>query len=270
MPSLGEDLSDLRKKENLTLKNIFDSTRIPIYILKAIEDSSIFKDPKRNRTYVRSFVRTYAKALKISESDILKALDQTYDQKYDGLIAQNYRLSKPDSENIDEDTSGASQEYQPKFSLETPSESSKEEENTEPPDETTDQEEKNELYKANTIKTSTGSDKEYTQPDSSKPHNQKMPDPPNVHNINWAAMNNKISDLKTRTPVTIIAAIIVIILAAAAFFIYTRYETPGGPQNGSGKLQSVLPMDTLNNVKSVTGDTAKAETGGDTTAMTLP
>lgn len=264
MPSLGEDLSDLRKKENLTLKNIFDSTRIPIYILKSIEDASIFKDPNQNKTYVRSFIRTYAKTLNISEKDIIKALDETYNGKYNGLIAKKYGLSSSKKDKDKEGSSSKStKDYSPKFSLDTPEESSEDSKKSDEEDS-----ERNELYNPNTIKTNTGTKPEYSEPDQLKSHNKKVPEPPKLHNVNWAEMGKKTSTTRSRTPVAIIAAIVVIVILGASYFVYTKFESTNG---SSKQLKSVLPVDTLSSSKvtSVTSDSANSSKAAATVA-TLP
>ncbi|HBQ61517.1 MAG TPA: DUF4115 domain-containing protein, partial [Balneolaceae bacterium] len=74
--SLGKDLASIRKSKNLTLEDVQNAIKIPHDILDSIEDDSIFSDPNRNKTYLRSFVRSYAKLLKIDDEDIVEALDE--------------------------------------------------------------------------------------------------------------------------------------------------------------------------------------------------
>lgn len=73
--SLGNDLSTIRKGLGLSLEEVQNSIKIPITTLKSIENNSIFDDPSSNKAYTRSFVRSYAKALKIKDADIVAALD---------------------------------------------------------------------------------------------------------------------------------------------------------------------------------------------------
>lgn len=82
--SLGKDLASLRKSQNLSLEDIQNAIKIPVNILKSIEDESIFSDPSNNNTYVRSFVRSYAKVLKIEDEVIVKALDEHEQGMYSG------------------------------------------------------------------------------------------------------------------------------------------------------------------------------------------
>jgi len=267
MPSLGEELSALRKKENLTLKNIFDSTRIPLDVLKSIEDSSIFKDPHRNKTYVRSFVRTYAKALKIDEPDIILALDQTYKDKYDGLIARNYGLSSWTNKMKGTESEEKKKDYKPKFALETPQEKEEPDEEKDKPDEKKPKEEKEEPEIKDQISTPSGTTFEYSKPDSSQSHVSKTPDQPNIHNVNWVEMSDKVSDFKSKTPITLIAAVIIIILAAASYFVYIKYETPSGSTKSNNELKSVLPVDTTKTQAGTAADSMKA---ANKATLTLP
>ncbi|SMO97057.1 helix-turn-helix domain-containing protein [Gracilimonas mengyeensis] len=95
--SLGKDLASIRKSQNLTLEDIQNATKIPLHILKSIEDGRIFSDFEENTTYIRSFVRSYAKALKIEDDAIIQALDEKQAGTYSGSL-----LSEGQQENIDD------------------------------------------------------------------------------------------------------------------------------------------------------------------------
>ncbi len=73
--SLGKDLTAKRKRLGLTLEEIQGQIKIPTQILASIEDDSIFDQIESNKTYTRSFVRSYAKALGIHDQAIVDALD---------------------------------------------------------------------------------------------------------------------------------------------------------------------------------------------------
>ena len=81
--SLGSDLETIRKEKNLSLEDIFEVTKIPVHTLKSIEKDTLFKSSSESKTYLRSFVRSYAKALKIADEHILKALEATENETYD-------------------------------------------------------------------------------------------------------------------------------------------------------------------------------------------
>ncbi len=86
MSSLGNDLAHLRKEQDLTLEDVRDETKIPIRILQSIENDKIFTDFDENRTYIRSFVRSYGKALRIDDRLLRIALDQTEVDQYQDLL----------------------------------------------------------------------------------------------------------------------------------------------------------------------------------------
>lgn len=88
MASLGNDLARIRKKRNLTLDDVQEATKIPKHILHSIEDDSIFTDFEENPTYIRSYVRGYAKALSIDDKQIIYALDKREKNDYTGTLHQ--------------------------------------------------------------------------------------------------------------------------------------------------------------------------------------
>lgn len=73
--SLGKDLAALRNKLGLSLEEIQGQIKIPTDVLLSIENESIFEEIESNKTYTRSFVRSYAKALKLDDDLIVEALD---------------------------------------------------------------------------------------------------------------------------------------------------------------------------------------------------
>lgn len=87
MPSLGNDLAAIRQQQDLSIEDIQKRTRIPVHILRSIEDDSIFDQIEEYTTYTRSYVRSYAKAIGIGEAAIVRALDQVEEGQYDGHLA---------------------------------------------------------------------------------------------------------------------------------------------------------------------------------------
>jgi cytoskeletal protein RodZ len=84
--SLGKDLAFIRKSQNLSLEDIQNAIKIPLSTLQSIEDDSIFSDTGKNKTYVRSFVRSYAKVLKIEDEEVVQALDEVEQGTYSGSL----------------------------------------------------------------------------------------------------------------------------------------------------------------------------------------
>ncbi len=73
--SLGKDLAAVRNKLGLSIDEIQNQIKIPADVLKTIEDDTIFGELATNKTYTRSFVRSYAKALGLADDLIVAALD---------------------------------------------------------------------------------------------------------------------------------------------------------------------------------------------------
>lgn len=84
--SLGKDLASIRNKQNLTLEDIQNEIKIPLHTLKSIEDGTIFTDSGESKTYIRSFVRSYAKVLGIEDVKIVHALNEVEAGTYSGSL----------------------------------------------------------------------------------------------------------------------------------------------------------------------------------------
>ncbi len=76
MSQFFEDLVRIRKNKRLSKQDVFYKCRIPIETIESIEDGSILSGNMRNKTYVRSYFRTYAKAIGVSDEDVTTALDE--------------------------------------------------------------------------------------------------------------------------------------------------------------------------------------------------
>jgi hypothetical protein len=76
MSHFYEDLVRIRKSKRLSKQDVFFKCRIPMETIESIEDGSILSGGVRNKTYMRSYFRTYGKALGISGEDITTALDE--------------------------------------------------------------------------------------------------------------------------------------------------------------------------------------------------
>ncbi len=103
MASLGNDLANIRKEKNISLSDIHEATKIPKHILSSIEDDSIFSDFEENPTYIRSYVRSYAKALSIDEQKIVYALNKKEKGNYQGSLLQKRKTEPEESFEYDEE-----------------------------------------------------------------------------------------------------------------------------------------------------------------------
>jgi len=93
MSKLSEDLVTIRKEKRLSKQDVFEKCRLPLEIISSIEDDSIFSGKKLNQTYLRSYLRTYSKAIGVSDRDITHALDLLDQNSYEGFLLDKY-LSK--------------------------------------------------------------------------------------------------------------------------------------------------------------------------------
>jgi hypothetical protein len=190
MNTIGKDLVTIRKHLNLDLEDIHHKTRIPLETLKRIEDDSLLSDPNENIIYVRSFIRTYTKALKIDPELVVKALDQSEIGNYNGLLLEAYpelQPSKPSVKGEKVETAADTSDDSPKKKSEPTSKK--------PP--------------AATIKVS-----------ATKPPEPKGSHTPNIiKDDKWARVGQRIKTGKKSIPVWLIGVIVIIIIILIALFI---------------------------------------------------
>lgn len=94
--SLGKDLAYIRKELGLSLEEIQSSIKIPLLTLQSIENDSIFDSTEHNKIYIRSFIRSYARALKLNDDDIVRALDDVEAGIYENDLIANDEQRKAD------------------------------------------------------------------------------------------------------------------------------------------------------------------------------
>jgi cytoskeleton protein RodZ len=108
--NIGTFLSNLREEQGIDLRSISQKTRISLTLLKALEESSVEKLP--DLTYVKGFVKSYAKEVGANEDHCLDLLRRTYEKnnysvkalqglKADSLIEENkIDISRSNSKKI--------------------------------------------------------------------------------------------------------------------------------------------------------------------------
>lgn len=213
MASLGNDLATIREQLGKTLEDIHDTTKIPLNILEAIEDGSIFTEFDENKTYIRSYIRGYGKALNIDDSDIVEALDYYEIGTYDGQLLKMVGL---------EDAKG------PRFTYDEDTEEKStplKEEGEEP---------------ADNNKPSSFSDQSSSDIHDHGP--QQKSSPPPVSSVDWADLGRQFTPLETNSSVWIGATIVlIIIVGVVGYWLY---------QNSSfyGFQEGEEPANTTQNV----------------------
>lgn len=236
MPSLGNDLAAIRKELDLTLEDIREATKIPTHILHSIEDDSIFKDLDQNATYIRSYVRTYAKKLDIDEEKAILALDQVELGSYNGLLRGKGDGEKPHK------FQGKSKTKKDEIK---PDDSKKPKNQHERPQEKESQQQKS------------------PQPvqKTEKPSAER----PTVKSVDWVDMGKKFTPLRPKSQVWAgIAVLIVVVIGAAGVFYYFNnddsVESPTQEENVPVTTTEAIESDSLQlNLSNPTGtqDTAQ-------------
>ncbi|MEP1150880.1 MAG: helix-turn-helix transcriptional regulator [Balneola sp.] len=230
--SLGNDFTTIRKEKNLSLEDIFEVTKIPVHTLKSIENDTLLKSSTESITYLRSFIRSYAKALKIPDTHILTALKATEDGTYDhDLIKLVDPESFPESYSVKKDT----------VEIENPKK-------IEP-----------EGLKADTYQEEIQSSEEKVVKSELE---KKDSVAPTVDTINWADMSKKVYASPTNSKLGLLLIVILIIggLGAASFFYggdllsmfsseenSTPQETVDGPGNTSQDPFAIIDDSTSTN-----------------------
>lgn len=198
MPSLGRDLRSIREHLDYTVEDIQNATKLPIDTIRSIEDGSIFSESKEINTYIRSFVRTYGRALKIDNDLMAQALDQEELGNYSNLLLNNFPELKggepetpepeTDNESVDKASSKKKKKRSPSFKF-------------------------------------GGDDDSATKPKKGAPktastRSSAKTGSPDVRSIDWAGLGKGFKKERSQPPVWIISAgLLVIIIVAAAVII---------------------------------------------------
>lgn len=243
MASLGKDLATIRNKKGLSIDEVQQITRVPQHILHSIEDDSIFAQIHQNTTYIRSYVRSYAKAVEVEENDIVRALDEVENGTYSGSL------------NPLTDDGSKQEADQP---------------NAEP--ENTDKEQPQEQ-----------ADSQANKPKETKPKPKKDRAYDEVSAVDWVDVGRKAKLSQSKSKVSSGLLIIVLLAAIlAAIFLLYHYYYGGSVQISSSQeeptaIQPENPSDSLReslipeNTKSATADTMPSSQGvlGDTLSIAI-
>ncbi len=248
MPSIGKDLATIRKHLGMSIEDIQHATKIPLDTLKSIEDNSIFESKEEIQTYIRSFVRTYGRKLKLDDELVVEALDRQEVGGYSHQLLQGYPELAP-KESRPEKT--------PPQKLEEEPEDVKSAEPVSQESEEPDQPESEE----NTPEKAAAAPKKEAEPGQA----------PNVHNVNWADMGKKFSKPKNGAPVQLIGiGVIAIFIIAIVYFVFisddtesgqtAQMETPPVPEETiRGGESSGIPLDLSDEPEQSTEPTTPAE-----------
>lgn len=200
MALLNEDLVSVREASGLKPNDVFEKTRIPLNIIDEIERGTIFTNRNHQLTYIRSYVRSYAKAVGIREDDIVEALDQQQSENYDGLLARKYLHSDTSI-----DTAPAT------------------------PETSTTEDQQPVSGKASS--TATLGDNEYSRPDPRKNYNQHTMPPPELKSVDWAGVGRKAAVGKGNPMIYVGLLGILAVIALLVYFLFIRPSGEPNPVN---------------------------------------
>jgi hypothetical protein len=214
MPSLGKDLAIIRKHLGYSIEDIHSATKIPLDTLKTIESGAIFDQTDEIKTYVRSFVRTYGKALKLDEQLLLDSLDLQQAYLYDNLLLTAFpELNK-----------------ELKFKTTDHKETTPEEKSEKPE---SDEDKKDTDVE---VKMSTRFVADFTDGDDSesedvpkteevkKEEKFKPVPPPGVRSINWADTGRKLVTNRQKTPVWVIGSVVILLVLFVSIYYFVRND----------------------------------------------
>lgn len=189
MSSIGKDLILIRKHLGLSIQDIQSSTKIPLNTLEAIESGVIFEQSDEIKTYVRSFVRSYGRAIKLDDELVVTALDQQEAGNYNHVLLSQFPALEG--------------EKQTKV-------------------------EKADLSEAKTEPSSSKFVADFPEEEPEvKPEFKPAPSP-GVRNVNWADLGNRFSTKSQKTPVWIIGASVILIVAVVVLYFLVESDVFSG------------------------------------------
>ena len=94
-PSFEADFTDLRESRGLSLDDLHHETRIPVDVLRRFESGSLLADSSFSDVYLRAFMKSYAKALGVPQSQALAAFDAHAAGRYAGQLREDYTPPTP-------------------------------------------------------------------------------------------------------------------------------------------------------------------------------
>lgn len=81
-PNIGTMLKRVRESKGHSLKLVSQQTKIHLALLEALEDNQLIRLP--SKTYVKGFIKSYAKILNIPQTEAIDLFEKTY-REYEGL-----------------------------------------------------------------------------------------------------------------------------------------------------------------------------------------
>lgn len=223
--SLGRDLAKIRKEKNLTLEDIFSATKIAVHILQSIENDTLFNQSNENKTYLRSFVRSYARALKIPEEYILAALEKHDAGTYDhDLLDMLHPRPKSETYSVHKDTVSVEEEVEPGSTNSSGDESTSAKEDSD-----------------DSPTAVPASQKE--TPDATKARSTQHP--PTVATVDWANMSKKVYTSPANSKIWVFFIIILVVAGVGGAGYYFADDMMAFFENQEEASQPTVEEDQL-------------------------
>ncbi|MEX0686626.1 MAG: helix-turn-helix domain-containing protein [Balneolales bacterium] len=281
MATLTEDIQAIRKFKKISLNDLYDKTKVPAHIIDMIDNGSIFSENPTNKTYIRSFVRTYSKGLGISEADIIQALDDHELDVYDGFLADKYMsnmadepsgpVQKTDSHGTDKKAADerpgrARKETQKSSGSGAVSSKKGKSVSNKSEDTERDLDEEDEKLRQTKSTHTSGSQSVDLRPDYTKAYNSRTPQPADLDSINWSDTVKRFNPLEKKfNAFAIFGSLIgVIFIVVAGYYIYNSDSLTGFLGNGTtADLDEAVQLP-------ITVDSTSVQTEAEPVAASLP
>ncbi len=223
MPSIGKDLAAIRSHLGFTIQDIQYATKIPVSTLQTIENDSIFTRQDESKTYIRSFVRSYGRALKIEDELMIKALDQFESGNYNHLLLQEFQnLTNKERDTVE----GAKDQVPVTDEQPIKSKPVSDSEDLFSSDESSiklaaeKDESADTVHKANATEIKSGiSNQKISDNTTSSEGPGTSGIEPAINSVDWANVGQKYSSDKNKISAWLISIIILVVIAAAGIYI---------------------------------------------------
>ncbi|HEX6981589.1 MAG TPA: helix-turn-helix domain-containing protein [Balneolaceae bacterium] len=226
MASLGKDLAAIRKKQNLSFDDIHEATKIPKHILHSIEDNSIFTEFDENITYIRSYVRSYARALSIDDQQIVYALDKEELGSYSGSLLKMGNEKADEHFDFEEEINTSDQESTDDTNEKTAADGDSEDNNdNSSPDSTPD-----------------------TKSEASPPKDTSTPENYSERSgsVDWVNMGHQFEPVPPKSKLWIGVLVILILGAGGLYYFISGYSSDTPEKSASTtSSQTAIPADSL-------------------------
>jgi hypothetical protein len=217
MESIHSDLVKIREKSGLSVSDISKKTRIPEQVIKDIEKGSIFDKAQHQKTYIRSFVRSYAKTIGVKDDDVIRSLDAYERGNYSGFLYKKY-LHVPGS--------GPVETLEGEIS------------DTEIDEYNSDDGESSILKPG---PTSTIGAEEFSRPDPSRSYNKTTPPPPQLDTIDWAFVGSKLGNINSNVIMYVMVILLVGAVILGSVYLYMYFSNLSGSDESATTITETIP-----------------------------